>query len=134
MKRCILILLTIISFSACSTDNDVPNYYFEYIEITEVDIPSEFILDETYEITISYTLPNNCYQFYHYDYIYEDTSRIIGAIAIVNDDTTCVQSTIDGEFIINVVARQSEPYIFKFWQGEDNQGVNQYLIVEVPVI
>lgn len=135
MKRYILILLTIISLSACSPDNDGDlNYHFEYVPITEVDVPSEFTLGETYEIRVNYTLPNGCFNFYRYDYIYDATSRRIGTIAIVNNDTNCTQATIEGEYTISVEARQSEPYVFMFWQGTDNQGIDQYLIVEVPVI
>lgn len=134
MKRYILVFISLIILSSCSLDDDTPNQHFEYIKITEVDIPAEFTLGETYEIVVSYSLPNECYQFYNHDYLYEGTSRIIGAIAIVNDDATCTQGIIEGEFIMNVEAIQSEPYLFKFWQGTDNQGTSEYLTVEVPVI
>jgi len=134
MKRFLLILITIISLSACSVEDNAPNYHFEYIGITEVDIPDEFIFGETYEIIVSYTLPNSCYTFYNFDYIYRDTSREIYTYAIVNDDAVCTLETVDGEYIIYVEVRQQEDYTFKFWQGEDSQGVGQYLIIEVPVI
>lgn len=134
MKRYIIILLTIISFSACSLsgDDDV-NHHFEYVPITEVDVPSEFILGERYQILVKYSLPNDCYGFYSCDYIYESYSRMVTIIAAVNDDTVCTQTTIEGEYIIDIEVVQSEPYIFKFWQGIDNQGNSEYLIVEVPV-
>ncbi len=134
MKRILLILITIISFSACSLDDDTPNRHFEYIAVTEVDIPAEFTFGEVYEIIVSYTLPNSCYSFYNFDYIYDGTSREVYTYAIVNDDVTCPQTTIDGEYIISVEARQQETYTFKFWQGRDNQGNDEYLIIEVPVI
>ncbi|PHR72520.1 MAG: hypothetical protein COA67_04545 [Lutibacter sp.] len=135
MKRYFLILLVIISISACSpSSNDDINQHFEYVPITSVEMPSEFTLGQTYQIKVSYVLPNGCYRFYNHDYVYENTSRLIGAIAIVNNDATCTQAAIEGEFTINVIARQNEPYIFMFWEGRDNQGIDQYLIIEVPVI
>jgi hypothetical protein len=134
MKKALLILITIISFSACSLDDDTPERHFEYIAVTEVDIPNEFTLDETYDIIVSYTLPNSCYSFYNFDYIYDDTSREIYTYAIVNDDVSCTQTTIDSEYIISINASQHETYTFKFWQGSDNQGNDEFLIIEVPVI
>ncbi len=136
MKRYILILLALFAFSACSTDNnDMPNYHFEYVSISSVDIPEEFVFGETYPITITYELPTSCHEFYSFDYIYCDTSRIIGAIAIVDDSTTACDEMITSEsFTINVQASQTETYTFKFWQGVDDQGVDQYLIIDVPVI
>jgi len=135
MKRYFLILLTVFAFSACSLDNnDNTNYHFEYVPITAVDIPTEFVFGETYPITITYELPNSCYRFYSNDYIYDGTTRIIGTIAIVDDDVICTQTTVQGEYTIDVQARQTETYTFKFWQGQDAQGVDQYLIIDVPVI
>jgi len=134
MKRYILILITVFAFSACTSNNNDTNYHFEYVPITDVNVPDEFLFGETYQITITYELPNGCYSFYSNDYIYENTSRIIGTIAIVDEESTCTQATVEGQYTINVQARQSEDYTFKFWQGTDNQGVDQYLIVNVPVI
>lgn len=88
---------------------------------------------QTYRLIVTYEMPNSCYSFYHYDYIYDDTTRIIAPIAIVNDDVACIQTTYEGEFFIFVEALQTEPYIFNFWQGEDDQGEPIYLTIEVPV-
>ncbi len=134
MKKALLILIAIISFSACSLDDDTPSQHFERIAATEVDIPDEFTLGETYDIVVSYTLPSTCYSFYNFDYIHDETSREIYTYAIVNDDVTCTQTTLDSEYIISIEARQEDTYTFKFWQGSDNQGNDEYLIVEVPVI
>lgn len=134
MKRYLLILLTILFISACSPDTDDSNHHFEYVPITDVEIPTQFTLGETYQIKVNYVLPNGCYRFYNYDYVYENTSRIIGTVAIVDDNAVCTQATIEGEYTIDVIARQNETYIFMFWEGRDNQGIDQYFIIEVPVI
>lgn len=120
--------------SACTSNNNDVNYHFEYVPITNVNVPNQFVFGQTYPITITYELPNSCYSFYNNDYIYNGTSRIIGTIAIVDDGATCTQTTVQGEYVINVQARQMETYTFKFWKGKDAQGVDQYLIVNVPVI
>ena len=58
---------------------------------------------------------------------------MVAPIAIVNEDEVCAQATYEGDFFIFVEALQTEPYIFNFWQGEDEQGNPIYLTIEVPV-
>ena len=133
MKHYLLLFLTIISLFACSDDDD-ENYHFEYIPVVSVDVPDEFTHHEVYDINITYELPNGCHSLYSYDYIYDEDSREIYPISIVNDEGACTEALIQGEFSIEVHALQEEPYIFKFWQGEDENGEDQYLIIEVPVV
>ena len=80
-------------------------------------------------------LPNSCYFYYNqYDYFYEGTSRLIYPIVHVDDGIPCTPSITETTFSIPVQALQSEPYIFKFYQGEDADGEHMFLTIEVPVI
>jgi len=133
MKNYLILLLTIVTFISCN-NNDDDNYHFEYVPVVSADVPEEFIYGRTYPITVEYEMPNNCYSYYHYEYIYDDTSRIIIPIAIVSDSENCNDEPYQHTFIISVEALQTEPYIFKFWQGDDVDGNPIYLIIEVPVI
>jgi len=132
MKKYLILFITVFTLIGCSSD-DEDNYHLEYVPVLSAEVPNEFIYEQSYELVITYELPNNCYSYYHFDYIYDGNSRIIKPIAIVNEDIVCSQSTIGGEFSIFVEALQTEPYIFKFWQGEDDQGEPIYLTIEVPV-
>lgn len=40
---------------------------------------------------------------------------------------------MEQEISFKVHALQTSPYIFRFWQGEDNNGDPIYLTIEVPV-
>ena len=133
MKNYAVLFLVVFTLFACSV-NDNDNFHFEYIPVVTVDVPSEFERGQTYRLGITYELPSSCYSFYNYDYLYEDASRIIAAYAMVNDSDPRTLAIIEGEFFILVEALQTEPYIFKFWQGEDEQGEPIYLTIEVPVI
>ena len=132
MKRYFILLLTVITFSSCNNDED--NYHFEYVPVVTADVPEEFVYGQTYRLIIDYDMPNNCYSYYHYDYIYDDMARVIKPIAIVNDSQNCDDNSYQGSFFIFVQALQSEPYIFKFWQGVDENDEPIYLTIEVPVI
>jgi len=132
MKRYLLLFLTIATLLSCNDNED--DYHFEYIPVVSADVPSEFTHGQTYRLKVTYQIPNSCFSIYSYDYLYNDTERMIAPIALANDSQTCDDNSYEGVFHINVEALQTEPYIFKFWQGIDAQGDPIYLIIEVPVI
>lgn len=136
MKRYILILfVAVISFSSCSLESeDQISFSLVFLPIETAEVPTEFEFGETYSITISYFLPSACYQFRDIYYDYDENSRIIAVNSILNNDQICTQALIEQEHTFSVLCSQEENYVFKFWQGENSQGEDQYLIVEVPVI
>lgn len=134
MKQFLLALLAVVFLVSCDDDDDVV-YHFEYVPVLEAEVPEEFEFGRVYELIVTYELPNSCYDIYSYDYIYEGTSRIIAPIAIVDDSAgSCAEMTTEGTFTVRVEALQAEDYLFKFWQGEDEEGEPIYLEIEVPVI
>ena len=132
MKNYLILLLTIVTFISCNNDDD--NYHFEYVPTVGVELEAEFNYERYNRVTVTYELPESCYSYYYYDYIYDGTSRVIAPIAIVNEDVTCEETPREGRFSFDILATQSEPYILKFWQGVDIDENPIYLIIEVPVI
>ena len=50
------------------------------------------------------------------------------------DNATC--ETLENELVentFNFKVTSNGSYIFKFWQGEDEAGEDQYLTIEIPV-
>jgi hypothetical protein len=129
MKQLVLVLLSVILLSCSPNADNFVDHHFEYVPVVSVEAPEQFVLNEVHEIKVKYTLPNGCFGYHSYDYIYEGESREVKTIAIVNDEIACTQATIEGEYTIYVEALQQEVYTFKFWQGE-----GEYLTVIVPVI
>lgn len=124
-----------VTLSSCNDDGDYHDYHLEYIGVKDVELPDEFIYGSTYRIDITIDLPNSCYYFYNqYDYFYEGTSRLIYPIAHIDDGVPCTPNITETTFSIPVKVLQSEPYIFKFYQGEDADGQDIFLTIEVPVI
>jgi hypothetical protein len=131
-----MVALTL-TVTSCSDDDDVNDheYHLEYIGVISADLPDEFIYGLTYRINVTIELPNSCYYFYNqYDYFYEGTSRLIYPIAHVDDNVPCTQNITETTFSIPVQALQNETYIFKFYQGQDEDGQDLFLTIEVPVI
>ena len=131
----IMIVALSVSVTSCNDNDDYHDYHLEYIGVTSADLPEEFVYGQTYRINFTAELPNSCYFNYNqYDYIYEGTSRLIYPIAHVDDGVACTPNIRETTYSIPVQALQEETYIFKFYQGEDANGQDMFLTIEVPVV
>ncbi|WOD44687.1 hypothetical protein [Hwangdonia lutea] len=134
MKKLVALSLALFLFASCSLDDDSHNYSFEILPIESVEIPDEFTLGETYPITVSYFKPSTCHSFKEFYYLKENNERTVAAINYVFENRTCDNLTDElVEATFNFIVTSNGSYIFKFWQGEDASGEDQYLIIEVPV-
>jgi hypothetical protein len=136
MKKIIFLLLIAISFSSCSVEDDGPNdFYYEILPVESVDIPEEFVLGQTYEITVTYLRPTNCHIFNNFYYDSELNQRTVAVVTSVypnNDCLVLIDEAVEASF--NFMVNSNGTYVFKFWQGEDENGNDLYYIVEVPVV
>lgn len=134
MKKFIALALFLVTFISCSTDNDLPNYTYEVLPVASYTLPQSFKLGETYEIKLKYQRPSGCYSFQG---IYYDKNLNIRTIAIqtaVNKDQVCTQVIpVELEVSFNFFVTNTGSYIFKFYKGEDANGVHIFEEVEVPV-
>jgi hypothetical protein len=134
MKKLLVICLTLI-LASCSVDDDSVNYSFDILPVESVDIPDEFTLGETYPITVSYFKPSSCHAFKEFYYLKDNNERIVAPINYVFEENDC--ETLDSELVentFNFIVTSNGSYIFKFWQGEDANGEDLYLTIEVPVV
>jgi hypothetical protein len=135
MKRVIMLCLTFVLFASCSVDDDGVNFSFEILPVESVDIPTEFTIGETYPITISYFRPSTCYTFNDFYYLKELNERTVAPINYVFERNDC--ETLENELVeqtFNFIVTSNGSFVFKFWQGEDNDGESQFLTIEVPVV
>lgn len=125
-----------LTLASCSVDRDTSyDFYTEFLPIESVDIPTEFTLGETYEIHVSYLRPSGCYVFNDFYYVSELNQRTIAIINTVYPNQSC--QTFDNELVdvsFNFVVTSTDNYVFRFWQGEDENGNDTYYIVDVPVV
>ncbi|RXP52261.1 hypothetical protein EC396_11440 [Lutibacter sp. HS1-25] len=137
MKHFIALFLISFLIVGCNNDDDYNDhdYHLEYTSVISADVPSEFIYGRTYRINVTIELPSSCYYYYNqYDYFYEGNARLIYPIVHVDDGVPCAQNIREITFSIPVQALQYAPYVFKFYQGEDADGQDKFLTIEVPVI
>lgn len=137
MKKYILSLIVLTGLlSSCSIEDSNPiNYHLEVLPINTVTIPEEFVHGMTYEISVTYTRPSTCYQFNDFIYEINGNERTVAVVNTVYQagNSSCVEDPEEVTASFNFIVTATETYVFKFYQGEDADGVDQYYIVEVPV-
>jgi hypothetical protein len=133
VKKVFFIIFSFLIFVSCSND-DGSTYHYELLAIDDVNLPEEFEYGKIYEVSLKYILPDDCYISSDVLYEYDFDMRNVAVISTVLDDKDCFSVDFEDEISFKVQALQTETYIFKFWQGEDENGEPIYLIKEVPVI
>ena len=127
-------LLLLLVLNACDIGDDEVNYHFVTLQITDVSMPETFNLNETYEIGVTVLVPNGCTEFEGFDITSQGTTvRTVVAIGTQWDDVACTEVISEIETTFDFVCIYPETYLFRFWTGENEQGVPQYLEIEVPV-
>ncbi|WP_245603217.1 hypothetical protein [Maribacter antarcticus] len=120
---------------SCSLDDDSPNFHFTALKINAANLPESFELNETYEVVVDYTLPNNCALFDGFEVTQEDTAirNVVAIGSVRTDQVGCREETIEAQASFNFTVIHDQPYTFKFYQSENSAGENEYLEVIVPV-
>lgn len=130
-----LLLVAIIStLGGCSLDDGGTPIEFLALEIVEAEVPESFTMNGRYEISVTYRKPDNCTFFETFDVAKPDTTiREVVAIGYNAVDEVCAQEVteLQKSFFFEVIYDQ--PYLFKFWQGQDANGEPLFLEIEVPV-
>jgi len=133
VNRVFFVIFSFIIFVSCSND-DGPTYHYELLAVEDVDLPDEFEYGKVYNVSLKYILPDDCYISSDVLYEYDLDMRNVAVISTVLDDKDCFPVDFEDNISFKVKALQTETYVFKFWQGEDEQGEPIYLIKEVPVV
>ncbi len=133
MKKVFFVFFILLLTVSCS-DDDYSSYHYELLPVEEAIVPDEFVHGQIYFITVKYILPDECYVYNDVLYEYDFDARNIAVISTVIDDDNCEILDREEELTIRVEALQVEPYIFRFWQGDDENGDPIYLEIVVPVV
>lgn len=137
MKRFVFFGLFMAVFWSCSVDNDsvINNFQLEFLPIESASLPDVMYIGETYTINYAYFRPSSCHGFNDLYYLVEDNIRTVAVINTVINDISCQDLSnelIERSFSF-FVQNNYDSIIFKFWQGEDDNGQDTYLIFEIPI-
>ena len=139
MKKALLLYLCFsgILITSCTLDDGGPNFHFVSLQITAADLPDSFTLNETYDINVTYLMPNGCTTFEGFDITESNTAdnEVRNVVAVgAERDIQCTQATQEVETSFRFVCLYSRTYVFRFWTGEDENGDSEFFEVEVPVV
>jgi len=139
MKKLLFFWFVIAAFWSCSVDDGVNDEFrLEILPIKTVEMPTSVIYNEFYNINYTYSRPSTCHVYNSLYYLSERNFRTVAVISTVFNATEtifCEPLTEDIEersFIFHV-ENNAGTYIFKFWQGEDENGHDIFLVFEVPI-
>jgi hypothetical protein len=78
--------------------------------------------------------PSGCFFFEGFDITKESTAtRNVVAIGSEFYEETCTQAVEELEATFDFICLYDETYLFKFWNGVNENGVDQFIEIEVPV-
>lgn len=135
MKKLVIVCFSFLFLWSCSLDDDSTNYDFEFLPIESVEMPDVFNYGSVHTINYSYYKPSNCHGFHDLYYHIETNEHTVAVINFVLDRTNCeplIDELVERSFEFKPMDYQS--YVFKFWQGIDENDEDVYLIYEIPVI
>ncbi|MDX1363461.1 hypothetical protein [Arenibacter latericius] len=137
MKRTLFLLVVVISsvLTSCSDDDGV-NYYFKALEVKSVEMPETFEYGNIYKIKVTYVRPDNCTYFEGFDVVKDDltTRKVVAVGTVIEDDNVqCIEKLEEVTTSFKFEVLYNQPYLFKFWTGEDENGDSEYLEFTVPV-
>ena len=140
MKKLLLLCVTLLLLFACvPEDSDNVKFHVEFIPVQSVVVPESMVKGQTYEIKVNFILPTDCHYFDGFYYEPDFNIRTVAVQSIVIEDANCAPATEDAmpeqksfNFLCSTLYSYSS-YTFKFFQGEDEAGNQQFLEIEVPV-
>lgn len=138
MKKIYLVFLGVLllTFNSCSIGEEPPNFIFIPLQVESAEFPPSFKFGETYDIPVTFSLPNGCHFFEGFDIVAEETYlRTVVAVGsfINNTETACTQAVVTRTVSFQFSVYYTETYTFKFWTGEDSNGEPIYLEYDVYV-
>ena len=137
MKRLYFVVLMLglsLISNSCNLSDDGINFHYTPLEIVSVDVPESFSLNQIYTIKVNMIRPDDCTLIEGFDVTSSDTTtRNVIAVGAVLEKTDCRTLNEEVQDTFQFEVRYSEPYLFRFYMGEDIEGEAQFLEVHVPV-
>ena len=132
MKRFFLLFSLLFLFNSCELDEN--NYYVDILPDHSVEMPSEFTLGLSYQITMRYYRPTNCHSPYGIYYEKDLNIRTCAIKNLVEERSNCAEvDDVLVEETFNFKVTNTGNYVFKFWTGKDDEGNDTFMIYDIPV-
>ncbi|PKV48959.1 hypothetical protein ATE84_0975 [Aquimarina sp. MAR_2010_214] len=134
--KIVLTFFLVVILTGCSDDDNGTSFFYELATVQEASLPNQFNRGEIYTITVSYFRSTDCHSFAGFDYDKLGNERTVSVVNLVVNQGNCkdLETTDLVEVSFDFIVGNEDSYTFRFWQGRDENGDNQFLTVEVPVL
>lgn len=133
MRKIVFLIVLGLTIISCDVNQD-ETYTYEVNPVFGVVMPTAFKKDSITEIPVKYKRPSTCHIFKNFYYEVTDFNRTVAIETIkVNQDNCQVDTETVYESPLRFKPTVLGTYHFKFWTGQDTQGVDQYLEYNVVV-
>ena len=134
MKKLIVYIFAFFALS-CSLNDDSIQDYQELLPIETAQMPQSVTVGVAEDVFLTYLRPTNCHAYNDIYYVkneHERTVAIVSTYFASNNNCTALEAETEASFRFN--ATEAGTYTFKFWQGKNDEGEDEYLIYEVEAI
>lgn len=134
MKKLLLVTIITAIFASCSIDDENTTFTKELVPIVAVELPDTLVFRQNHTFTITYERPTSCHVFNGFSHETKSDTLFIGAVNALYPENNCEELS-DEEVTkeLDFFVERTDFYIFKFWQGLDEDGNPFFLTKEVPV-
>lgn len=133
MKKLFFLFTLIVILSSCSVGDDADRN-FTLLPVYEVDVPNKFKLDSISNFNLKFKRQTDC-QIFNGIYFVPTGNIVNIAIKVVELQESGCQ--VDSESVYEIPLQfkptVSGTYTFKFWNGKNPNGIDQYINSEVIV-
>ena len=133
MKKIVYFFILSLLVVACTPKDNAPDEKLVILPVTEVTFPTVFTENEVTEIPVKYALPNGCHRFYDFYYLKSENTRTVGIVAVNSNQEVCTQGIITATQILKFKPPLAGTYTFKFYKGQDANGVDEFFEYEAVV-
>lgn len=123
--------------ASCSLDDGGVNFHYAPLQIVNATVPDTFDFGNTYTINVDILRPDDCTLTDSFDVRRSATDttniRTVSAIGIILDKDECAEVNQEIQDSFQFEVRYTEPYIFRFYTGDNENGDAQFLEIRVPV-
>ena len=127
MKKIIPLIAIGFLFISCDMGSENSSY-FELAPVNTVDMPTAFAKDSITKIPVKYIRRTGCHFFYDFFYDRYDFTRTVAIYTVIANSEGC---TTDNVTLVEVPLKfkptELGTYHFRFWTGDNAQGVSQYI-------
>lgn len=133
MKNFLYLFLLAFAVNSCSSDDSGTSEEV-LLPISAVEMPTSYSIENVATMMVTYNRPTDCHIFNGFYKTVDGNTITVGISALKFKQQNCMpddQSTY--QIPLQWTPTVAGEYLFKFWTGDDDSGIPQFIEYEVVV-